>query len=52
MDFKEIMADCPVIAAVKDMDELEHLINKFQKFGQTSTQIILCTLLHRPMFVD
>ena len=26
MDFKEIMADCPVIAAVKDMDELEQCL--------------------------
>ncbi len=30
-----------------DMSELEHLINQFQKFGQTSTQIILSTLLDR-----
>lgn len=41
-----------VQVSCRDMDELEHLINKFQKFGQTSTQIILSTLLHRPMFVD
>ncbi len=30
-----------------DMMELEHLINQFQKYGQTSTQIILSTLLDR-----
>lgn len=28
----------------RDMDELEHLINKFHKYGQTSTQIILSAL--------
>ncbi len=31
----------------QDMDQLEHLINRFQKLGQTSTQIILSTLLDR-----
>ena len=30
-----------------DMADLEHLINQFQKYGQTSTQIILSTLLDR-----
>lgn len=30
-----------------DMPELEHLINQFQKYGQTNTQIILSTLLDR-----
>ncbi len=31
----------------QDMGQLEHIINQFQKFGQTSTQIILSTLLDR-----
>ncbi len=30
-----------------DMHELEHLINRFQKLGQTNTQIILSTPLDR-----
>ncbi len=30
-----------------DMQELEHLINRFQKLGQTSTQIILSTPVER-----
>lgn len=32
-----------------DMDELEHSINRFQKLGQTSTQIILSTPVERHM---
>lgn len=32
-----------------DMSELEHLINRFQQLGQTSTQIVLSTPVDRLM---
>lgn len=36
-----------VKVSCSDMSQLEYIINQFQKFGQTNTQIILSTLLDR-----
>lgn len=38
---------CIVKVSCRDMESLEHLITQFQKFGQTSTQIILSTAVDR-----
>lgn len=35
-----------------DMHELEHMINRFQKLGQTSTQIILSTPVDRHITLE
>ena len=37
-----------VKVSCEGVDALEHLLNKFQKFGSTNTQIILSTTLDRP----
>lgn len=41
-----------IIVAVKEVNELEHLLNKIQKYGDTNTQIILKTPFDRKGYIN